>query len=223
MAEAEYWRFTVARDCQKKNTSENHSGYSLQDQSAPRLRMDQTPFMAALRLWGLWGGLIGMTCAFLFLLLILGNWIVKRAAAIARPQQVGRRTTLTTTGDEHKPGGVPLETEQLQQEAANMLASREQRREASMRRRQAKSAGQHGETTTQSSLRGKATRTQRGLAALGPADERDENTVQAASALAKARRAAALVDSAPAGISSPLPGNPAYCNMKVTTSCASVC
>jgi hypothetical protein len=25
MAEAEYWRFTVARDCQKKNTSENHS------------------------------------------------------------------------------------------------------------------------------------------------------------------------------------------------------
>ena len=29
MAEAEYWRFTVARDCQKKNTSENHSGYSL--------------------------------------------------------------------------------------------------------------------------------------------------------------------------------------------------
>ena len=23
MAEAEYWRFTVARDCQKKNTSEN--------------------------------------------------------------------------------------------------------------------------------------------------------------------------------------------------------
>ena len=26
MAEAEYWRFTVARDCQKKNTSENHSG-----------------------------------------------------------------------------------------------------------------------------------------------------------------------------------------------------
>jgi hypothetical protein len=31
MAEAEYWRFTVtvARDCQKKNTSKNHSGYSL--------------------------------------------------------------------------------------------------------------------------------------------------------------------------------------------------
>ena len=29
MAEAEYWRFTVARDCQKKNTSETHSGYSL--------------------------------------------------------------------------------------------------------------------------------------------------------------------------------------------------
>jgi hypothetical protein len=29
MAEAEYWRFTVARDCQKKNTSENHSGYRL--------------------------------------------------------------------------------------------------------------------------------------------------------------------------------------------------
>jgi hypothetical protein len=27
MAEAEYWRFTVARDCQKKNTSETHSGY----------------------------------------------------------------------------------------------------------------------------------------------------------------------------------------------------
>jgi hypothetical protein len=25
MAEAEYWRFTVARDCQKKNTSETHS------------------------------------------------------------------------------------------------------------------------------------------------------------------------------------------------------
>ena len=25
MAEAEYWRFTFARDCQKKNTSENHS------------------------------------------------------------------------------------------------------------------------------------------------------------------------------------------------------
>jgi hypothetical protein len=32
MAEAEYWRFTVARDCQKKNTSENHSGYSLDHQ-----------------------------------------------------------------------------------------------------------------------------------------------------------------------------------------------
>jgi hypothetical protein len=30
MAEAEYRRFTVARDCQKKNTSENHSEYSLQ-------------------------------------------------------------------------------------------------------------------------------------------------------------------------------------------------
>ena len=29
MAEAEYWRFTVARDCQKKNTSETHSGYKL--------------------------------------------------------------------------------------------------------------------------------------------------------------------------------------------------
>ena len=29
MAEAEYWRFTVARDCQKKNTSENHSEYRL--------------------------------------------------------------------------------------------------------------------------------------------------------------------------------------------------
>jgi hypothetical protein len=29
MAEAEYWRFTVARDCQKKNTSENHSECSL--------------------------------------------------------------------------------------------------------------------------------------------------------------------------------------------------
>jgi hypothetical protein len=29
MAEAEYWRFTVARDCQKKNTLENHSGYRL--------------------------------------------------------------------------------------------------------------------------------------------------------------------------------------------------
>jgi hypothetical protein len=30
MAEAEYWRFTVARDCQKKNTSENHSHIRLQ-------------------------------------------------------------------------------------------------------------------------------------------------------------------------------------------------
>jgi len=30
MAEAEYWRFTVARDCQKKNTSENHSECRLQ-------------------------------------------------------------------------------------------------------------------------------------------------------------------------------------------------
>ena len=29
MAEAEYWRFTVARDCQKKNTSETHSECSL--------------------------------------------------------------------------------------------------------------------------------------------------------------------------------------------------
>jgi hypothetical protein len=29
MAEAEYWRFTVARDCQKKNTSETHSEYKL--------------------------------------------------------------------------------------------------------------------------------------------------------------------------------------------------
>ena len=30
MAEAEYWRFTVARDCQKKNTSETHSECRLQ-------------------------------------------------------------------------------------------------------------------------------------------------------------------------------------------------
>lgn len=36
MAEAEYWRFTVARDCQKKNTSETHSGYSLLTPAAVR-------------------------------------------------------------------------------------------------------------------------------------------------------------------------------------------
>ena len=36
MAEAEYWRFTVARDCQKKNTSENHSECRLITGSAAR-------------------------------------------------------------------------------------------------------------------------------------------------------------------------------------------
>ena len=30
MAKAEYWRFTVARDCQKKNASEHHSQYEVQ-------------------------------------------------------------------------------------------------------------------------------------------------------------------------------------------------
>ena len=34
MAEAEYWRFTVARDCQKKNTSETHSECRLKSQLA---------------------------------------------------------------------------------------------------------------------------------------------------------------------------------------------
>ena len=37
MAEAEYWRFTVARDCQKKNTSETHSEYSLGCPSHPAM------------------------------------------------------------------------------------------------------------------------------------------------------------------------------------------
>ena len=35
MAEAEYWRFTVARDCQKKNTSENHSECRLGQTAMP--------------------------------------------------------------------------------------------------------------------------------------------------------------------------------------------
>jgi hypothetical protein len=38
MAEAEYWRFTVARDCQKKNTSETHSGYKLERRAGPAPR-----------------------------------------------------------------------------------------------------------------------------------------------------------------------------------------
>jgi hypothetical protein len=50
MAEAEYWRFTVARDCQKKNTSETHSAYKLAAlgvSALPRAPLELLAFFSA--------------------------------------------------------------------------------------------------------------------------------------------------------------------------------